>query len=39
MIYAIAVLGIGLRIVNLISKSIKKLMIKKEMDASLIPFL
>lgn len=39
LIYAIAVLGIGLWIVNLISKSIKKLMIKKEMDASLIPFL
>lgn len=39
LIYAIAVLGIGLWIVNLISKSIKKLMINKEMDASLIPFL
>jgi len=39
LIYALAVLIIGLWIVNIITKSMKKLMIKRSMDESLVPFI
>ncbi|MDA3905475.1 MAG: mechanosensitive ion channel [Bacteroidales bacterium] len=39
LIYALLVLVIGLWIVSIITKSIKKLMLKGEMDNSLVPFL
>ncbi len=39
LIYAVVVLIIGLWITNLITKSVKKLMIKGALDISLVPFL
>lgn len=39
LIYALVVLFIGLWIVNIITRSLKKLMLKGALDASLVPFL
>jgi len=39
LIGAVIVLFIGLKIVNTVTKTVKKVMISREMDASLIPFL